>query len=276
MNGHNSLANTSKHRATVLNALDDTRIRNVRHLISPQLLVEEEYPITVKAASTVLRARAEVEDILARTDDRLIVVVGPCSIHNVDAAIAYAKLLKACADRLQDDLLIIMRSYFSKPRSTTGWKGLISDPDLDGSFQINKGLRMARKLYLDLNNMGVPVACEFLDTISPQWLADLVSWGAIGARTTESQVHRELVSGLSCAVGLKNGTNGDCKIAIDGCIAARAPHVFLSVGKVGLAAIVETEGNPWAHVILRGGSSGPNYDAESVAKVCGQLKKAGL
>ena len=203
-------------------------------------------------------------------------LVRPCSVHNVQAALEYAKRLRAYAEEAKDDLLIVMRVYFEKPRTTVGWKGLINDPDMNGSFQINKGLRLGRTLLLDIANMGLPAGCEFLDTITPQYTADLVSWGAIGARTTESQVHRELVSALSMPTGFKNSTDGTVGIAIDACRAASRPHVFLSVGKGGLSSIVETEGNPDVHVILRGGSSGPNYAAEFVRDCGEKLIKAGF
>ncbi|KAI8867843.1 3-deoxy-7-phosphoheptulonate synthase [Ramicandelaber brevisporus] len=253
---------------------DDARIIGQDPLIPPHILTELELPITEQAKSTIARARKVCADIVHGRDDRLMVVVGPCSIHNIDAALEYANLLKPAADRLQDDLCIVMRAYFEKPRSTKGWRGLINDPDLDGTYQINKGLRMARKLYLDINNMGLPVACELLDTISPQWLADLVSWGAIGARTTESQNHRELASGVSMPVGFKNGTNGDITIAVQAMIAASSSHVFLGVTKAGISAITKTSGNPDTFVILRGGSKAPNYDAESVSSTVAQLEKA--
>jgi len=200
----------------------------------------------------------------------------PCSVHNVDSALEYAKLLRDYAEQAKDDLLIVMRVYFEKPRTTVGWKGLINDPDLNGSFQINRGLRIARTLLLDIAKMGLPAGCEFLDTISPQYTADLVAWGAIGARTTESQVHRELASALSMPTGFKNSTDGTVGIAIDACRAARTGHVFLSVGKEGLSSIVETEGNPDVHVILRGGTKGPNYSADFVRKCAEELNKAGL
>lgn len=206
----------------------------------------------------------------------MLVVVGPCSIHDPTAALEYAAKLRALMDTLKQDLLIVMRVYFEKPRTTVGWKGLINDPDLDGTFKVNKGLRVARELMLDINRMGLPVGCEFLDTISPQFMADLVSWGAIGARTTESQVHRELSSGLSMPVGFKNGTSGDCQIAVDAIRAASHPHSFLSVSKQGIAGIVETQGNEDCHVILRGGSDGPNYSAEHCAAACELLKKNSL
>ncbi|EJD37224.1 3-deoxy-7-phosphoheptulonate synthase [Auricularia subglabra TFB-10046 SS5] len=257
------------------NELWNRRIKVIRPLIPPQIL-QEDYPLTLIAANTVIQGRRAAEGIIRGHDDRLVVIVGPCSVHNVDAAIEYAHKLKAYADAAKDDLHIIMRVYFEKPRTTVGWKGLINDPDMNGSFQINKGLRMARKLLLDIANLGLPAGCEFLDTISPQYTADLVSWGAIGARTTESQVHRELTSGLSMPTGFKNSTDGSITVAVDACRAAREGHVFLSVGQEGLSSIVETEGNPDVHIILRGGSHGPNFAAEHVRECGAKLAKAGL
>lgn len=224
----------------------------------------------------MLDGRQHVERIIRGDDDRLLVVVGPCSIHDPEAAVVYAKKLKAYADQSEEDLLILMRVYFEKPRTTVGWKGLINDPEMNGTFQINKGLRIARKLLLDLAELGLPTACEFLDTISPQFTAELTSWGAIGARTTESQVHRELASALSMAIGFKNGTDGSIDIAVDAMRAAATGHTFLSVTKQGLSAIVETEGNPFTHVILRGSSHGPNFAAEHVAACAAKLAKAGV
>ena len=255
---------------------DDLRISNLRPLVPPAVLVEEELPITEKATETVTRARQEASAIVAGQDDRLLAIVGPCSIHDTEAAIEYAGLLSKCADRLSDDLCVIMRVYFEKPRTTVGWKGLINDPNLNGSFAINQGLRKARRLLLDLGNMGVAAGSEFLDTISPQFIADLISWGAIGARTTESQVHRELASGLSMPVGFKNGTDGNIQIAVDAMGAAQRPHAFLGVTKQGVAAIVETAGNQHCHVILRGSNAGTNFDQESVNSVARKLEGAGL
>ena len=258
-----------------LNELDDKRIKNIRPLIPPQILMED-LPMSANSAQTVAQARLEAERIVKGEDDRLVVIVGPCSIHDVDAAREYADLLKPIKDELSKELLIIMRVYFEKPRTTVGWKGLINDPELDGTFKINRGLKVARSLLLELNEMGMPCAVEFLDTISPQYIGDLVAWGAIGARTTESQVHRELASGLSCPVGFKNGTDGSITVAIDALRAAASGHSFLSVTKQGLSAIVETSGNDSCHVILRGGASGPNYDSTHVRN-CGEaLIKAGL
>ncbi|KAI0300229.1 phospho-2-dehydro-3-deoxyheptonate aldolase [Russula brevipes] len=258
-----------------LHRLENRRVKSTRPLIPPQIL-QEDLPLSLSAAQTVLEGRKATEAILRGADDRLIVVVGPCSVHDVDAAIEYAKKLKAYAETAKDDLHIIMRVYFEKPRTTVGWKGLINDPDMNGTFQINRGLRIARALLLDVARLGLPAGCEFLDTISPQYTADLVSWGAIGARTTESQVHRELTSALSMPTGFKNSTDGGVGVAIDACRAARSGHVFLSVGKEGLSSIVETEGNPDVHVILRGGSKGPNYAAEYVRDSGEKLLKAGL
>ncbi|KAI9058424.1 3-deoxy-7-phosphoheptulonate synthase, partial [Trametes sanguinea] len=255
--------------------LEDRRVKVTRPLIPPAIL-QEDLPLTLAAAETVLEGRKATENILHSRDDRLVVVVGPCSVHNVESALEYARHLREYAETAKDELHTIMRVYFEKPRTTVGWKGLINDPEMNGSFQINKGLRLARTLLLDIAKMGLPAGCEFLDTITPQYTADLVSWGAIGARTTESQVHRELVSALSMPTGFKNSTDGTVGIAIDACRAASRPHVFLSVGKGGLSSIVETEGNPDVHVILRGGSSGPNYSAEFV-RACGEkLAKAGF
>ncbi|KAF9778039.1 hypothetical protein BJ322DRAFT_1131609 [Thelephora terrestris] len=255
--------------------LENRRVRATRPLLPPQIL-QEELPLTLSAAQTVIEGRKAVENILRGNDDRLLVVVGPCSVHNVESAIEYAQKLSEYAQQSRDDLQIVMRVYFEKPRTTVGWKGLINDPDMNSSFQINKGLRIARALLLDIAKLGLPAGCEFLDTISPQYTADLVSWGAIGARTTESQVHRELASALSMPTGFKNSTDGSVGVALDACRAARTPHVFLSVGKEGLSSIIETEGNPDVHVILRGGAKGPNYASEFV-KECGEkLKKADL
>src|SRR5262249_47668213 len=236
----------------------------------------EELPLTETGSTTVARSRAEVSDILNGHDDRLVVIVGPCSIHDAVAGLEYGRRLKALAEGLRDDLCLVMRVYFEKPRTTVGWKGLINDPRLDGSFAINEGLRLARRLLRDLAELGLPAGCEFLDPISPQFTSDLVSWGAIGARTTESQVHRELASGLSMPVGFKNGTDGGVQIAIDAVRSAAHPHSFLGVTEQGLCAIVSTRGNPDCHVILRGGESGPNHDALSVEKTAAALRTAGL
>lgn len=255
---------------------NNLRINELRPLLPPMILVDEELPITAEATQTVTTARQEVADIISGADDRLVVIVGPCSIHDPVAALDYARRLKEQADRLSDSLCIVMRVYFEKPRTTVGWKGLINDPHLDGKFNINQGLRLVRRLLLDLGNMGLPAGSEFLDTITPQFTADLVSWGAIGARTTESQVHRELASGLSMPVGFKNGTGGSIQIAIDGVRAARHPHHFLGVTSQGIAAIISTKGNESCHVILRGSNQGPNYDRGTVDKTAETLRKAGL
>jgi 3-deoxy-7-phosphoheptulonate synthase len=253
---------------------DDVRIREIKELAPPAHLMRE-FAATPEVSRLVYETRVAVRDIVHGQDDRVFVVVGPCSVHDVQAAFEYASRLKPVRARTSDALEIIMRVYFEKPRTTVGWKGLINDPDLDGSFRINKGLRLARKLLLDVNELGVPAATEYLDTISPQYVADLISWGAIGARTTESQVHRELASGLSCPVGFKNGTDGNVKIAIDAIRAARQPHHFLSVTKGGISAIVHTAGNEDCHVVLRGGKT-PNYDNASVRAVADSLSCEGL
>ncbi|QAY79453.1 3-deoxy-7-phosphoheptulonate synthase [Sphingosinicella sp. BN140058] len=258
----------------MLHQVDDTRIREIKELAPPAHLLRELY-LDDRARDTVWEARAGIHAILHGGSDRLLVVVGPCSIHDPAAALDYAKRLRAERERLGDKLEIVMRVYFEKPRTTVGWKGLINDPDLDGSFQINKGLRTARELLLGINALGLPAGTEFLDMITPQYIADLVSWGAIGARTTESQVHRELASGLSCPVGFKNGTDGNLRIAFDAIKAASQPHHFLSVTKGGHSAIVSTAGNEDCHIILRGGVK-PNFDAESVAAACAQSEGAGL
>jgi 3-deoxy-7-phosphoheptulonate synthase len=254
---------------------DDLRIAGLRPLIPPAILMEE-IPITERASTVVADGREESTRIVRGADDRLLVVAGPCSIHDPAAAMEYARRLHAERERHADALCIFMRVYFEKPRTTVGWKGLINDPGLDGSFDINRGLRLARKLLVDLGELGIPAGSEFLDTISPQFVADLISWGAIGARTTESQVHRELASGLSVPVGFKNGTDGNIQIAIDAIRAARGSHHFLSVTKQGLSAIVTTTGNDACHLILRGSQTGPNHDAKSVAEVAAKLRKVGL
>ncbi len=253
---------------------DDLRITALKEVIPPVQL-HQDCPLTETASRLIFETRTAIHNILRGKDDRLLLIVGPCSVHDPKAALEYAGKLKQLRDELQEDLLIVMRVYFEKPRTTVGWKGLINDPDLDESFQINKGLHLARKLLLDINNAGVPAATEFLDLITPQYVADLISWGAIGARTTESQVHRELASGLSCPVGFKNSTDGTLKVAIDAIGAAGRPHNFLSVTKAGNSAIFATTGNEDCHIILRGGRK-PNYDADSVAQAVNELEKAGL
>ena len=253
---------------------DDLRINAVKEVVAPEEL-HRKYPITEAAAKTVFQGRQAVQDIIRGNDDRLVVIIGPCSIHDPVAAREYAAKLLILREELKDDLHIIMRVYFEKPRTTVGWKGLINDPDIDGSFHINKGLCLARSLLLDLAAMGLPAATEFLDLVSPQYVADLISWGAIGARTTESQAHRELASGISCPVGFKNGTDGRLQIAVDAIRSASHPHVFLSLTKTGSSAIFSTTGNSDCHIILRGGSK-PNYDSVSIQECAATLEKAGL
>ncbi len=254
--------------------IDDTRIKAVRTLISPALL-DEWLPVPEATQKLVEHSRAAISRVLHGQDDRLIVVVGPCSIHDHGQALEYARWLKAQADEHADELLVVMRVYFEKPRTTVGWKGYINDPHMDGTFAINQGLEMARQLLLDVLALGLPVGTEFLDLLSPQFISDLVSWGAIGARTTESQSHRQLASGLSCPVGFKNGTDGGVKVARDAMLAAQAPHAFIGMTKMGQAAIFETRGNDDCHVILRGGKT-PNYSAPEVQTACALLREAGL
>jgi len=254
--------------------VDDTRIAQMKPLITPAILLEE-LPMTDAMIESVANDRAEIADIMHGRDSRLVVVVGPCSIHDPDAAKEYASRLKPLIEKYSDTLKIVMRVYFEKPRTTVGWKGLINDPYMDDSFKINDGLRIARQLLCEINDMGLPTAGEFLDVISPQYVGDLMSWGAIGARTTESQIHRELASGLSCPVGFKNGTKGSIQIAIDGIGAGNNPHHFLSVTKFGHSAIITTKGNEDCHIILRGGSE-PNYSAEHVNATAKQLAAAGV
>ena len=248
---------------------DDLRIRGMTELATPEEVIRE-LPCTDRAAATVSGARRAVQRILHGRDDRLAVVIGPCSIHDVHAAREYAERLARERARLSGELELVMRVYFEKPRTTVGWKGLINDPDLDGSFRINDGLRLARRLLLDINEIGLPAGCEFLDIITPQYIADLVAWGAVGARTTESQVHRELASGLSCPIGFKNGTDGNVQVAVDAVRAASQPHHFLAVTKQGHSAIAATSGNTDCHVILRGGRT-PNYDAAGVEAACREM-----
>ena len=254
--------------------IDDVRIAAVRALVSPAVL-EEELPVTPAIEDLVEHSRGAIAAVLQGLDDRLVAVVGPCSIHDHDTAIEYAQRLVPLAEELAGELLVVMRVYFEKPRTTVGWKGYINDPRLDGSFRINEGLRRARELLLQINALGLPAGTEFLDLLSPQYISDLVAWGAIGARTTESQSHRQLASGLSCPVGFKNGTDGSVQIAADAVLAARAPHSFMGMTKMGVAAIFETRGNPDTHLILRGGKS-PNYSAEHVEAACAVLRRAGL
>jgi 3-deoxy-7-phosphoheptulonate synthase len=253
----------------------DLRIEQVRPLLSPALL-REELPLTPDTAELVLRSRAAVANVLTGVDDRLLVVVGPCSVHDPNAAIDYAARLAALAGELDRDLMVVMRVYFEKPRTTLGWKGLLNDPNLDGSHNVNAGLRTARKLLGDILALGLPVGCEFLDPIIPQYIADLVAWGSIGARTAASQVHRQLSSGLSMPIGIKNATDGNVQIAVDAVRAAGSPHVFPGITEDGVAAILDTTGNPDCHVILRGSDSGPNYDPESVADALRRLSVTGL
>ncbi len=255
--------------------LDDVRIKQVRPLISPALL-QYDLPADVEVQRFIERSRVQVNDVVHGRDPRLLVVVGPCSIHDGEQALEYARRLKALAPELERELLIVMRVYFEKPRTTVGWKGYINDPYLDGSFHINEGLRLARELLLAVAKMGLPAATEFLDLLSPQYIADLVSWGAIGARTTESPSHRQLASGMSCAIGFKNGTDGGVQMAADALVACRSPHAFMGMTKMGLAAVFETEGNGDCHIILRGGSRGPNYGAADIEAACAILKKAGV
>jgi 3-deoxy-7-phosphoheptulonate synthase len=257
-----------------LTRIDDVRIGAVRPLITPALL-QERVPIGDGTLALVEQCRRRIADVLHGRDDRLVVVVGPCSIHDHEQALEYGARLKAEADALAGELLVVMRAYFEKPRTTVGWKGYINDPHLDGSFAINEGLERARRLLLDLLELGLPTGTEFLDLLSPQYISDLVAWGAIGARTTESQTHRQLASGLSCPVGFKNGTDGGVQVAADAILAARAPHAFMGMTKMGMAAIFETRGNDDCHLILRGGRT-PNHDAAHVAAACAVLRAAGL
>ena len=253
----------------------DQRIEKVVELVSPAEILDD-LPLGTKREDAVLEHRAEVKSVLDRADDRLLVVVGPCSVHDPEAAVEYAQRLGARAADLRDDLCVAMRVYFEKPRTTTGWKGLINDPHLDGSRDVNVGLHTARRLLLEVTDVGLPIGCEFLDPITPQYISDVVAWGAIGARTTESQIHRQLASGLSMPVGFKNGTAGSIKLAVDAVRAAAAPHAFAGVDVSGTPAILYTEGNPDCHVILRGGRSAPNYGPDAVEDTLTQLRDAGL
>ncbi|WP_019815475.1 3-deoxy-7-phosphoheptulonate synthase [Saccharomonospora saliphila] len=257
-----------------LTALDGQRTTSVRPLLSPALL-REDHPVDPGAAKTVAQGRADTVGVLDGGDDRLLVVVGPCSVHDPVAALHYARLLAEHAESVRDELHVVMRVYFEKPRTTLGWKGLINDPDLDGSYAVNRGLRLARRLLLDISALGLPVGCEFLDPITPQFIADTVTWGSIGARTAASQVHRQLCSALSMPVGIKNSTDGDVQVAVDATRAAAAGHVFAGINDDGLAALLTTSGNPDCHVILRGGSAGPNHDSATVADTLDRLRAAG-
>jgi 3-deoxy-7-phosphoheptulonate synthase len=263
-----------RQEPAVLSTTDDLRIRELKELSTPDEVMRE-IPRTLTATRVVMAARNAIHAILNGQDDRLLVVVGPCSVHDPKAAIDYAERLATLREDLADQLEIVMRVYFEKPRTTVGWKGLINDPDLDGSFDINRGLRLARNVLSAVNNLGLPAGTEFLDMTTPQYIADLVSWAAIGARTTESQIHRELASGLSCPVGFKNGTDGNVRIAADAVKSAAHPHHFMAVTKRGRSAIASTAGNEDCHIILRGGGK-PNYDAASVAAACNELAKSGV
>jgi 3-deoxy-7-phosphoheptulonate synthase len=258
-----------------LDHVRDQRIERVTGLLAPAVILQEQ-PLAQTREAVVLHGRSAVAEILDRRDDRLLVVVGPCSVHDVDAALDYARALRARAGELDDELLVVMRVYFEKPRTTTGWKGLINDPHLDDSGDVNEGLRLARKLLLEVLDLGLPVGCEFLDPITPQYIADTVSWGAIGARTTESQVHRQLASGLSMPVGFKNRTDGNVAVAIDALRAAAVPHAFAGIDLDGTPAVLRTRGNPYCHVILRGGRAVPNYAAQDVAEALERLRAAEL
>jgi 3-deoxy-7-phosphoheptulonate synthase len=255
--------------------LDDVRIRDVRPLISPALL-QYELPADDSVQGFVERSRAEVAGVVHGSDPRLLAIVGPCSIHDHAQALEYAHRLHALAGELREDLLLVMRVYFEKPRTTVGWKGFINDPRLDGSFRINEGLRLARQLLLEIAQLGLPAGTEFLDLLSPQYISDLISWGAIGARTTESPSHRQLASGLSCPIGFKNGTDGGVQMAADALIACRSPHAFIGMTKMGVAAVFETEGNGDCHIILRGGTRGPNYEAAEIEAACALLRRSGV
>ncbi len=263
------------NKETTRDRVRDQRIDRIVELVAPEALLGER-PLGEELAKAVVRGREEVVAVLDRSDDRLLVVVGPCSVHDPAAALDYAQRLSEKAEELSDDLLIAMRVYFEKPRTTTGWKGLISDPHLDGSGDVNAGLRIARTLLLEVLELGLLVGCEFLDPITPQYISDTVTWGAIGARTTESQIHRQLGSGLSMPIGFKNRTDGDVQVAVDAVRAAAAPHAFAGIDDAGAPAILHTTGNPDGHVILRGGRGAPNYDAAGVAAALGKLRAAGL
>jgi 3-deoxy-7-phosphoheptulonate synthase len=263
------------HVSTHLDQVRDRRIEQVVPLVPPALLLHE-LPLAPELAEVVVRGRTDVAGILSQVDDRLLVVVGPCSVHDVNAALDYAHRLSAAAEELREDLFVVMRVYFEKPRTTTGWKGLINDPHLDGTGDVNSGLRMARKLLLEVLRLGLPVGCEFLDPITPQYISDTVSWGAIGARTTESQIHRQLASGLSMPVGFKNRTDGNIGVAVDAVRAAAVPHAFAGVAMSGTPAIHHPSGNADCHIILRGGRDAPNYTPQAVAGALAQLESAAL
>jgi 3-deoxy-7-phosphoheptulonate synthase len=254
---------------------DNLNVVDVIPLISPEIL-KDNLPVSETAAETVITARKAIQQILAGKDQRLLVIVGPCSIHDADAAHDYAERLKKLADQVAETILIVMRVYFEKPRTTVGWKGLINDPELNGSHKINEGIKLARKILLATNNMGLPCATETLDPITPQYLADLISWSAIGARTTESQTHRELASGLSMPVGFKNGTNGGLNVALNAMASAQQPHHFLGISQQGASSVIQTSGNNFVHLVLRGGSNGPNFDAVSIHNAADELASAGL
>ena len=254
---------------------DDLRIAATRELVAPQHIIEQ-FELSASSVKTTSSARREIEAVLDGQDDRLVAIVGPCSIHDTDAALDYARRLKKLADTLEDRLVLVMRVYFEKPRTTVGWKGLINDPDLNNQYNVNKGLSTARQLLITISDIGVPAGCEYLDLITPQYIGDVVAWGAIGARTTESQCHRELASGLSCPVGFKNGTNGNLKIAVDAIRSAMQPHHFLSVTKEGRTAIVKSTGNEYGHIILRGGTEQPNFQSTYVESTSQMLNQAGL
>ena len=255
--------------------LSNTNINKIDQIVSP-IIIKEKYPADNNIKQNIVKWRSEISDIIQKKSDKLLVIVGPCSIHDPKAALDYAVQLKQLMNKYSDNLFIIMRVYFEKPRTTVGWKGLINDPYLDNSFQINDGLEIARKLLLEINRLEIPVGCEFLDVISPQYIADLVSWGAIGARTTESQIHRQLASGLSMPIGFKNGTGGSVDIAVDAVISAKSSHVFLGVTESGSGAIVNTKGNKDSHVILRGGKFGPNYEPEYIENTASLLRDKNL
>ena len=254
---------------------DDIRITGMQEVIAPETLMSQ-LPITAQTSSLVFKTRAELARIVHKQDDRLLVIIGPCSIHDPQAAIEYAKRLRDCAAQYKSELLVVMRVYFEKPRTIVGWKGLINDPHLNNSFEINEGLAIARKLLLDINALGITAGTEFLDPISPQYVGDLVSWGAIGARTTESQIHRQLASGLSCPIGFKNSTDGSTQVAVDAIRSSGHSHIFLSVTKQGHSAIFSTSGNPDCHIILRGGNTGTNYDRKSIDQTQERLDAAGI